>query len=71
MAWTCDLDRLLRSSCVICALQCMRSVHWSTQATAAALVQRQMAMRPLWFGQTLKKAMGSVKTLHCRLITTN
>ena len=48
VAWTCDLDRLLRSSCVICALQCMRSVHWSTQATAAALVQRQMAMRPLW-----------------------
>ena len=46
--WTRDLDRLLRSSCVICALQCMRSVHWSTQATAAALVQRQMAMKPLW-----------------------
>ena len=26
----------------------MRSVHWSTQATAVTLVQRQMAMRPLW-----------------------
>ena len=48
VAWTCDQDRLLRSSCVICALQCMRSVHWSTQATAVTLVQRQMAMRPLW-----------------------
>ena len=44
VAWTCDLDRLLRSSCVICALQCMKSVHWSTQATAVTLVQRQMAM---------------------------
>ena len=48
VAWTCDQDRLLRSSCVICALQCMRSVHWSTQATAVTLVQRQMAMRLRW-----------------------
>ena len=46
--WTCDLDRTSRSCSVFCSLQCMRSVHWSTQATAAALVHRQMAMRPLW-----------------------
>ena len=46
--WTCDLDRTSRSCRVFCSLQCMACVHWSTQATAAALVHRQMAMRPLW-----------------------
>ena len=48
--WTCDLDRTSRSCRVFCSLQCMACVHWSTQATAAALVHRQMAMRPLWIG---------------------
>ena len=46
--WTCDLDRTSRSCRVFCSLQCMACVQWSTQATAAALVHRQMAMRPLW-----------------------
>ena len=46
--WTCDLDRTSRSCRVFCSLQCMACVHWSTQATAAALVHRQTAMRPLW-----------------------
>ena len=55
--WTCDLDRISRSCSVLCSLQCMACVHWSTQATAAALVHRQMAMRPLWRRQTLKKAI--------------
>ena len=55
--WTCDLDRTSRSCRVFCSLQCMACVHWSTQATAAALVHRQMAMRPLWRRQTLKKAI--------------
>ena len=46
--WTCDLDHISRSCSVFCSLQRMACVHWSTQATAAALVHRQMAMRPLW-----------------------
>ena len=46
--WTCDLDRTSRSCRVFCSLQCIACVHWSSQATAAALVHRQMAMRPLW-----------------------
>ena len=47
LLWTA-LRGASRSCRVFCSLQCMACVHWSTQATAAALVHRQMAMRPLW-----------------------